>query len=1098
MSRTQLLTLFAVLPLALIGCPDDPSDGAEVVESKDETAGGTGSEVDGTGENTTGSDGGTTASTGDPDGATGGTAGTGEEVPDATKDGEDAEEDNLNLPDDFNEPCETNKGCDAGFCVNGPDGKVCTATCFDSCPDKWTCEQLTNAGQDVTFVCIPQFVSMCTACTDTLDCGPDARCVEVAPEGNFCARACSVAEPCPTGFLCKDDGDGENFCFPTTGSCICTADIIGEERECFLENPFGICRGVETCAGPGGWSVCTAPVPASEVCDGLDNDCNNQVDEFQGGAACNLKNEFGTCFGTFECLGEDGLNCSATPPAAETCGDGVDNNCDGSIDDAGAVGCTEFFEDIDKDGLGNALSKACLCQPTGNFTANLPGDCNDLSPIVGEGKVEVCNQLDDNCDGLVDPEGSIGCKFFFKDADQDGYGATTDTKCLCAPTGAYTASQGGDCLDENALASPIGSEVCNGIDDNCNGIADEPNAVGCKPYMKDFDSDGYGVTGLHKCLCEPDDVFKATLFGDCNDKDATAHPNATEICDGIDNSCNGQVDGGCDLDSDGYCNALKPIVGSPAVCPHGGGDCNDLDHSVNPGATEHCNNVDDNCDGTKDEGVKAPCGGCAVVCLMDAGPASTDEDFTGDETAFDGTGKDTDGNVVLDSTNISLNMIWISNSGEGSVSKINTSTGKEVSRYKICNDPSRTAVDSQGNVWIGCRGDAKAVKIMLSVDECIDKNGNGQIDTSLDDNGDGVIQPNEMEPQDTDECVLFAVQPDVSSAIARAVAVDKDDHGWVGMWNTPHMWKLHRDTGDVLQMINIGGNRGSCGFAIDQQGVIWISARKTGELLRVDPNKPSDVQSFQINAATSLYGMTIDENGKIWLCNWSGDQTLYRFDPLTKQWAGVKLDRPRGVAANGNGYVFSTNDNTGRVHKININTLGVEGVIDLGSNRGPIGAAVDFDGKVWAINRTTHTASRIEPSDMSLIFETPTGPAPYTYSDMTGFQQKTIVAPQGKYRHVFQGWQTGFTKWVQVSLELTTPEGTSADIRVRAAQTKEELEVALWSPFFGPFPEKAPTVNLEQFGAVIGQFMEVEVQLFSQNNNTTPILKSLDVVASPL
>jgi hypothetical protein len=158
--------------------------------------------------------------------------------------------------------------------------------------------------------------------------------------------------------------------------------------------------------------------------------------------------------------------------------------------------------------------------------------------------------------------------------------------------------------------------------------------------------------------------------------------------------------------------------------------------------------------------------------------------------------------------------------------------------------------------------------------------------------------------------------------------------------------------------------------------------------------------------------------------------------------------------------------------------------------------AVDFDGMVWAVNQSTSSATRIHPDTLEILSEKPTGPSPYTYSDMTGFQQRTIVAPKGTYRHVFQGWQGNETQWMQVGLELTTPDGTSAQLRVRTADASETLDDAVWTPIFGPFPPALPTVNLSGFGAVIGRYLEVEVTLFAENSTATPILKSVDVVAA--
>ncbi|MEC8023297.1 MAG: hypothetical protein VX223_05145, partial [Myxococcota bacterium] len=275
-------------------------------------------------------------------------------------------------------------------------------------------------------------------------------------------------------------------------------------------------------------------------------------------------------------------------------------------------------------------------------------------------------------------------------------------------------------------------------------------------------------------------------------------------------------------------------------------------------------------------------------------------------------------------------------------------------------------------------------------------------------------------------------------------------------------------------------------------------AGRGGErLVRVDPSTNAIEQLKPNQDCFDPYGMTIDENGSIWIANCCCEHVAFRYKPSTDEWTKVAVEaRPRGIAADGNGYVYVANDNSDKVKKIDVNTMAVVASTSLGSGRKPVGMAVDFDGNVWAVNYTTSTASRLNHTDLSLIFEVPTGPSPYTYSDMTGYQQKTVVAPKGTYTHTFQGWQGGETQWMQVGLELNTPSGTSADLRVRAAASEEELEFAVWSPYFGPFPPALPTVNLSAFGAVIGEYMQVEVQLFAEESGSTPILKSVDVVAS--
>ena len=1091
--RSRLFVMVCLLSgsALLLGCPGDSDEGASGSGTTGNTTAGGNTEGGGETKATTGAaddvpetdveDDATTTGGGDASGTT-----TGEQTGEETG-GND-------FVEDIGEACDNNEQCISGFCLPGPDGKVCTQQCITSCPDEWECEAVTNFGGDLTYVCVPQFVALCSTCEKDSDCGgSSSRCIEMEPEGNRCARTCSGDDPCPGGYLCQATDDLTNLCVPTTGSCICSAAIIDTQQACEVENGFGVCGGAITCAGPGGWTDCDADIPGPEVCDGKDNNCDGNTDEGTEGGDCKLTNEFGSCAGTVHCNGNGGPGCTAKEPTAEAC-DGTDNNCNGAIDEANASGCTTFYEDVDKDGFGSSSGTQCLCNATGNYTAGTGGDCNDLNPSIGAGKPEICNNLDDDCDGNVDGEGAIGCVVYFADEDGDGTGVVTDAKCLCSPAKQYTALISGDCDDDNPQAFPGNAEKCNDIDDNCNSIVDEANAIWCEPYLKDEDGDGFGVTSLFKCMCKPDGIWSALTPGDCNDKDPKAHPGGVEICDGIDNSCNGVVDEDCDKDSDGYCNALKPVIGNPFSCPLGGGDCVDFDPDVNPGAAEVCDKVDNDCDTLIDEDVLAPCGGCAPVCLMGAGPES-EVPFEDAGEFFDGAGTDDNGYIVLDSSTIQLNMIWVSNSGEGSVSKINTSTGAEVARYKLCKDPSRTSVDALGDVWVACRGDAKVVKIALSPDTCTDLNGNGVVETSTDVNGDGVIQAGEMMAEGTDECVLFTSEPGGNAgAVARAMAIDAENNGWVGMWNTKKLFRIDGTDGKILQTIDIPTN--PYGLAIAQNGILWIAGRGTNQLVKVDPANNS-AQGFAPGGSYSPYGMTIDENGRIWTANCCSDHAAMRFDPTNNSWVKVPVNaRPRGIAANGNGFVFVANDQSDLVHKIDINTNTVVGTTNLGGGRFPVGMAVDFDGKVWAINQSTSSATRIEPSDMSILFETKTGPSPYTYSDMTGFQQKTIVAPKGTYRHVFKGWAEGTTQWMQVSIELFTPPGTSAELRVRVADEVAELDGALWTPFFGPFPPELPNVNLSQFGAVIGKFMEVEVQLFSEDALTTPILKSVDIVAA--
>ncbi len=1001
-----------------------------------------------------------------------------------------------NTAPDLGQPCEASSDCATNWCVNGPDGKVCSQPCFDACPAGWNCTQVDTGSSDISFLCVPAYQPLCTKCKEDSDCGGGSRlCLDMPGEGKACGSVCGQDKPCPETYVCKPTDAGISACVPKSGSCICTDALLGTKQACEVKNAFGICIGDRTCAGPGGWTPCDAKTPATEVCNGKDDDCDGQTDESLGGTSCVNTNEFGSCKGTDTCMGADGLKCSAATPAAETCGDNSDNDCNGQIDEVGGLGCVSYFEDKDKDGYGFGTITKCLCGIVADWGATQGGDCNDFNPFAAPGKPELCNNIDDDCNGTIDGENSLGCTTYFKDGDGDGYGDEKTAQCLCSPSGAYKTLVGGDCDDSTAAVSPKTPEMCNAIDDNCNGVIDEANAIWCVPFLKDDDSDGYGVTGLSQCLCTPTGPWKASTGGDCNDQDGSQSPGTEELCDGKDNNCNTLMDEDCDKDNDGYCNANKLVVGKPAACPLGGGDCIDHDPEVHPGLAEVCDLKDNDCNQQVDELVSAPCGGCSPVCLMSEGPKG-DKGFATEPGTLNGAGVDTNGNVVLDSSTIQFNMLWISNSGEGSVSKLDTSTGKEVARYFVCSDPSRTAVDSEGNAWVGCRGDGRVAKIALSPSDCVDRDKNGVITTSKDTNANGVIDAAEVLAEGNDECVLFTVQPD-GSTVARALGIDSDNNAWVGFWNSKRLRKLRKTDGVDLKSIDIPAQ--PYGLAIAQDGTIWVAGRGGSLLVHVNPNTNA-VKSYQPNIGCfEPYGIAIDENGRIWTANCCCSHVAYRFDPVAQTWAAAAVTaRPRGIAADGHGFVYVANDQSHKVAKVNVNTMAVEGYATLnsdGTDRFPVGMAVDFDGMVWAVNYTSSTAQRIDPKTMAVVSEGKTGSHPYTYSDMTGYAQKTIVAPKGTYRRIYEGWQTGKTQWMQVGLSITTPDGTYAELRVRSGETLGLLAAAEWTPMFGPFPPENPTVNLSQFGVVLGRYMEVEVTLHS-NSKVTPILKQVNIVAA--
>jgi hypothetical protein len=176
---------------------------------------------------------------------------------------------------------------------------------------------------------------------------------------------------------------------------------------------------------------------------------------------------------------------------------------------------------------------------------------------------EMCNGLDDDCDGAAD-EDAVDGALLFLDADADLYGDTASGERFCAASDGWIATAG-DCDDVDSGVHPGVSDVCNGLDDDCDGSVDEDAAIA----YRDSDRDTFGGATLGPlCLLHAGQV---RVGGDCNDSRGGVNPTAIEVCDGIDNDCNLTVDvgGTCYLDADGDGFGVSFPTAGGCPCPAG-------------------------------------------------------------------------------------------------------------------------------------------------------------------------------------------------------------------------------------------------------------------------------------------------------------------------------------------------------------------------------------------------------------------------------------------------------------------------------------------------------------------------------------------------
>ena len=475
--------------------------------------------------------------------------------------------------DGYGDGCELGPDCDDARLNINP-GSIETCDTVDN-----DCDSRVDEGYGLGTPCLVVYEN-CQTYGERV-CSADAT-VECRPSENSSDLCDTIDNDCD-GIIDESD--------PSVGT---QCDAVGQAGSCT--------QGAVTCSA--GNLVCGPGDSQPETCDAIDNDCDGQIDEGTLEVACRpdvpLEGECNP--GTFACTGNEaalwGPCVDYAGPQTEIC-DALDNDCDGQIDEL-AGGCECLSGDTEDDCYtgppGTLNVGTCVAGVTRACVYNMSEDswdwdtCNDTPPTI-----ELCDGLDNDCDGTTDEDLDLG------DPCTIGEGACASDGVIACDNGAPTCN-----------AAPIApqAEACNGTDDDCDGRVDETNAAAC-------------TTGTGECAREGVDICDAVAMAIvCSVQ--PGQPQA-EICDGLDNDCDGNTDE--DLDLGDACTVGQGACARDGVVACDANSAATCDATAGGPTDETCDAIDNDCDGTTDEsfglgnacdGV-GQCGGGVRECDPDGG-----------------------------------------------------------------------------------------------------------------------------------------------------------------------------------------------------------------------------------------------------------------------------------------------------------------------------------------------------------------------------------------------------------------------------------------------------------------------------------------------
>ena len=446
--------------------------------------------------------------------------------------------------------------------------------------------------------------------------------------------------------------------------------------------------------------------------------------------------------------------------------------------------------------------------------------------------------------------------------------------------------------------------------------------------------------------------------------------------------------------------------------------------------------------------------------------------------------------------------LWVPNTADGTVSKIDVVTGAEVGRYRTGPErnlgPSAVVVDLDGSCWVGNLRAGTVTKIGLDeADRCVDRDGDGEIRTSTDGDGDGDVTGDEVLAWGEDECALHEVAliegseatylPGDSHGYENngldALAIDARNRLWAGVYDSRLLYGIDSRSGEILDTFDLAavGARPSAAV-VTRDGAVWVASWPDTFLARLDPTT-REIETVALDHGG--LGLALGDAGRLYVTGFT-DAAVSRVDTstLATEWSILAPWQASGGATTADGDLWVAAPGSNVVSRYSAGGF-LEDQIQF--MNGPVHLAVDSSGMVWVVGTLAGgLVVRLNPlvgiADLQKELVDASGHD--AAGDMTGIVARSITTRYGSWT-VEHDATVADTPWGTVSWVASVPDGTSLSVRVRSSQDRVG-----WSGW------EAADSGTALAATPPGRYLQVEVALSSSDGDATAVLQELTLTTA--